>query len=185
MTRSGSSPSVRARVAAAERREYPYHEIRVLLLVAAFHQIGRALEGLTKLAKLDFLLRYPTLAERLLDPPARWPEGTEPSLSERAAVESRMVRHKYGPWDDKYYPIVGALVGRGLARVDSASPLTLELTELGESTAAEVARTEEWRQTWERARFLARAFDLTGSELKLIIYDRLPDVVDRPHRTEI
>jgi hypothetical protein len=185
MTRPGRGPSVRARVAAAERREYPYHEVRVLLLVAAFRERRARLDGLTKLAKLDFLLRYPTLAERLLLPWGGWPDELGPSQSERSAVESRMVRHKYGPWDDKYYPIVGALVGRGLARVESPSPLALTLTDLGESTVAEVVTTDEWLQTWERARFLARALDVTGSELKRMIYEGLPDVVDRPHRTEI
>ena len=27
-----------------------------------------------------------------------------------------MTRYKYGPWDDRYYPVIGALVGRGLLR---------------------------------------------------------------------
>ena len=27
-----------------------------------------------------------------------------------------MIRYKYGPWDDRYYAVIGALVSRGLLR---------------------------------------------------------------------
>ena len=38
-------------------------EGRLLLLIAAFSRGNRVLEGRTKLAKLDFLLRYPQLPQ--------------------------------------------------------------------------------------------------------------------------
>lgn len=52
------------------RDDLAYHQARVLLLVTAVadargHQ-GKV-DGLTKLAKLDFLLRYPALAALVLD----------------------------------------------------------------------------------------------------------------------
>jgi hypothetical protein len=52
---------------AAVREDLAYHQMRVLLLVARVaatpgHQ--RKLHGLTTLAKLDFLVRYPALAPR-------------------------------------------------------------------------------------------------------------------------
>jgi hypothetical protein len=79
----------------------------------------KPLEGLTKLAKLDFLMRYPTFTDQLLRGlGADWELGTEPTDSEELAVESRMVRYKYGPWDDRYYPVLGTLVGLGLAAVN-------------------------------------------------------------------
>ena len=54
------------------REDFAYHEARVLLLVtavAAEHGHASKLDGLTKLAKLDFLLRYPALASTVLGPP--------------------------------------------------------------------------------------------------------------------
>lgn len=52
------------------REDLAYHQARVLLLVnatAAERGHNRKLDGLTKLAKLDFLLRYPALAAQVLD----------------------------------------------------------------------------------------------------------------------
>ena len=41
------------------------HLARLLILVDAFEEADKpAIEGITKLAKLDFLLRYPTYFER-------------------------------------------------------------------------------------------------------------------------
>lgn len=44
------------------------HATRILLLLNAFAEEGQCgvIDGLTKLAKLDFLLRYPVMLERAL-----------------------------------------------------------------------------------------------------------------------
>ena len=44
----------------------PEAEGRLLLLIDAFTGATRSLEGRTKLAKLDFLLRYPNYLRRAL-----------------------------------------------------------------------------------------------------------------------
>jgi len=52
------------------REDLAYHQARVLLLVAGVSRTkgnNGKLDGLTKLAKLDFLLRYPALAPEVLD----------------------------------------------------------------------------------------------------------------------
>jgi hypothetical protein len=102
------------------RDDLAYHQARVLLLVTAVadaqgHQ-GKV-DGLTKLAKLDFLLRYPALAALVLDrldPADPRLRLTPEEAAEPANSEAPMTRYKYGPWDDRYYPVIGALVGRGL-----------------------------------------------------------------------
>lgn len=164
-----------------------YHEARVLLLVDAFSANGQPLTSLTKLAKLDFLLRYPVFLERILDRRRiGWPRGLAPTRSERGAVESRMVRYKYGPWDNRYYPVIGALVGRGLARTSLVgSAIEINLTERGRELAAMLAEAPEWSVVAGRALFLRRHFDSTGARLRSMIYEELPEVVDRPHRSEI
>ena len=60
------------------------------------------LAGLTKLAKLDFLLRYPVFLERALQ--ARHANATNVKTEdyERLSVESAMVRYRFGPWDERY-----------------------------------------------------------------------------------
>src|SRR4051812_33633398 len=95
------------------------HLGRLLVLLGVFS--GRegtgTIDGLTKLAKLDFFLRYPMYLERAL----RAREVAEPDVRisdhERQSVESAMVRYKYGPWDYRYRRFVNLLVALGLAYV--------------------------------------------------------------------
>lgn len=172
-----------------ERREADYHQARILLLVDALTGHTGSMDGLTKLAKLDFLLRYPAFLERLADSV----EGleldaeTRPTIQEREAVESRMLRYKYGPWDDRYYGTVGALVGRGLLEyVPARGRVALKPTEGGRALARTLATDPAWRRTAARCVVLNRAFArLSGNRIKDLIYTHLPDVIDRPHRTEI
>jgi hypothetical protein len=168
--------------------ELDYHLARVLLLICTFAGPRGRLDGLTKLAKLDFLLRYPTFLERLLPHGADdWTATTKPSNSERIAVESRMVRYKYGPWDDRYYPIIGALVGRGLVTSHrrQRGQLALRPTAVGRSLAARLTADPAWGRIAARCALLREHFDIPGSRLKDLIYRQLPEVVERPYLTEI
>ncbi|MEU4424799.1 hypothetical protein AB0F81_29615 [Actinoplanes sp. NPDC024001] len=169
----------------AIRQESLYHEARVLILISEFTAPGAPFRGLTKLAKVDFLLRYPVMAERLLPGGTTW-QDSAPTADERQAVESRMIRYKYGPWDDRYYPLLGALVGKRLAtfaRVGGSMEITL--TEAGRDLSIALGETSSWAIVAERARFLREHFDLPGQELKDLIYEQLPDVVALPLRSEI
>ena len=165
---------------------FRYHEARVLLLIDAMTRSGGKVDGLTKIAKLDFLLRYPSFLDQLsVARGLSLPLELAPTVSEQRAVESRMVRYKYGPWDDKYYPVLGRLIG--LALVDALpgqGRLAVRVTESGRIVSDEL-RELGWEQTWQRARFLKRNFDRSGSTLKSIIYEELPEVVDRPVRSVI
>ncbi len=89
------------------------HAARLLLLIRCCGTKMREdgtyrIDGLTKMAKLDFFVRYPQFfAEvcRKLDVPSDTPAG---------GIESAMVRFHYGPWDQRYYHILGYLEARGL-----------------------------------------------------------------------
>lgn len=167
--------------------DQPYHIARILLLLHAFTPRGGAFKGLTKLAKLDFLLRYPAFLARLMEiDGVQWPEGLEPTTSESLAVESRMIRYKYGPWDDRYYPIIGALVGTNLVtKSANGGILSLRLTKNGRGVARRLSQDPAWRTVARRARLLHDNFNMSGNALKERIYRELPDVVDRPLRTTI
>lgn len=168
--------------------ELDYHLARVLLLVNAFSVAdGTGIDGLTKLAKLDFLLRYPVLTDRLLELRGRsWPLGAQPTEAEHLAVESRMIRYKYGPWDDRYYPILGSLLGTQLVAAGSGrGRLTVRATAVGNEVARALAASPEWSTIASRCELLADVFDEPGSVLKDLIYENLPSVTDRPHRSVI
>jgi hypothetical protein len=183
-----------ARDLALLREDLEYHQARVLLLIAAVstdpgHQ--RKLDGLTKLAKLDFLVRYPEFASVIFDDLDRSDVRLhlEPdSGDDRPRSEAPMTRYKYGPWDDRYYPIIGALVSRGLVKYirGRQGNVALRVTPLGSTEAEALANDEAWSPVAERCQAIANASQgMTGNALKARIYDRLEEVMDRPHRTVI
>ncbi|GAB2716278.1 hypothetical protein [Kitasatospora kifunensis] len=184
--RTAAVARIRDRARRQEMREAHYHEARILLLIDRFTAAKKGLNGLTKLAKLDFLLRYPAMLDRLLvDDSINWPQGTQPTSSERLAVESRMTRYKYGPWDQRYYSILGSLAARGLITYTGADRAEFRVTAQGTIAATALAATDEWAVVAQRIDLLKRHFNKSGTALKTLIYDRLPDAVDRPWRTEI
>jgi hypothetical protein len=176
------------------REDLAYHQARVLLLVTAVSATkGHAskLDGLTKLAKLDFLLRYPALAPQVLDRLDQTDPRLHLGVSDFAApteVEAPMTRYKYGPWDDRYYAIIGALIGRGLLRYTAArkGSVAVTPTPAGRRLAGELGASPRWVDVHDRSRAIAEAStNMTGNALKDRIYERLADLMDRPHRQVI
>jgi hypothetical protein len=171
-----------------------YHQLRVLLLVNAVSSTpghSRKLDGLTKLAKLDFLVRYPALATRVLDDvdpvDTRLHIGPD-DIANPTEVDDPMVRYKFGPWDDRYYPVIGALVSRGLVRYATGGrgSVALRPTPEGQRVAREVAQSDIWAEVADRCEAVAHySAGLSGSALKKRVYARLADLMDRPHREVI
>lgn len=160
-----------------------YHEARLLLLVNAVSNRSGSLDGLTKLAKLDFLVRYPNMLRRLLVQDAidiSDVDGTE-ILPTSSAVESRMMRYKYGPWDNLYYPLVASLVSKGLLEsTEGRGIITLAPTGMGLEVAAALRVSGPWESIASRCELVVDRYNLTGNALKERIYADLPDVVSRP-----
>lgn len=154
----------------------PEGEVRLLLLVDAFSNPDRSLEGRTKLAKLDFLLRYPHYFNRAWR--IRRP-GAAPVIDSSATdVETRMVRYRYGPWDPAYFSLLGSLVGRGLVEVvPEQRGLGFRTTVRGNDLAGRLAIDPAWSPVAERCRVLRTHFDLTGNSLKNFMYANFPEVV--------
>ncbi|WP_177246612.1 hypothetical protein [Actinacidiphila alni] len=176
------------------RDDLAYHQARVLLLVNAISKApghARKLDGLTKLAKLDFLLRYPALAPVVLDHLSNSDPRLNLSQDEIQApteVEAPMVRYKYGPWDDRYYAIIGALVGRGLLKYTKGrkGSVALATTREGRRLADEMGKVRDWKAMAERSEAIADASSgMTGNTIKDLIYARLENLMDRPHRQVI
>ena len=150
-------------------------EARLLLLIEAFSGRRKVLEGRTKLAKLDFLLRYPLYCERALH--IRRPNLAQTQEAPQPDIESRMVRYRFGPWDPAYFALLGRLVGKGLVRpVPYARGIGYRATEKGRLMARDLRGEPAWSDTSERIDLLRRHFDLSGSTLKKFIYDNFPEV---------
>ena len=150
-------------------------EARLLLLIEAFSRRRKVLEGRTKLAKLDFLLRYPTYCARALQ--IRRPDLLQGRETPEPDVESRMVRYRFGPWDPAYFALLGRLIGKGLVQPAPFSRgIGYRATEKGRVVATAIQGEPAWLDTSERIRLLRQHFDLSGANLKRFIYEHFPEV---------
>jgi len=141
------------------------HMARLLMLLDAHSgKSNKPIEGVTKLAKLDFLLRYPNCLERALVAKDKSTELAHIQEFERTTIESKMVRFRYGPWDHRYRRWIALLVGKGLLRAGvEGRTVKLWLTDAGHG----------------RAKLVARTFgSMTGSALKDFVYATFPEITN-------
>ena len=165
------------------------HEARILILLKAFagNSGDQSIEGLTKLAKLDFLLRYPTYLERALaNRPGGNPTKAAVKDHERHSVESSMVRFKYGPWDHRYRRFLNLLVGKELAKITfQGRKINIGLTPLGNEIADKLTAQEINQDIVHRAQLLQRHFNLNATKLMNYIYETFPEIGTLRLGTEI
>jgi hypothetical protein len=156
------------------------HEGRLLVLLAAFS--GRdgsgEIGGLTKLAKLDFLLRYPVLLERALRARGKSTSAVQVEEHERDNVESKMVRYRFGPWDPRHRRFVNLLAAKQLVRVYvDGRTVRVGLTPRGRELGSRLADTPEFRDVARRAAALHASLDLNARKLMQFVYRTFPEVV--------
>lgn len=158
-----------------------FHAARLILLVSICGKKKRTtgfmrLDGLTKLAKLDFLVRYPEFYEKLAEHLKKDP--TTPIRT----IESSMVRFHYGPWDDRYYHILAYLEGKRLLEVTKEkSTYQFGLSAFGTVAAETFAASDAYAdlvQHMQRVRDLVG--NMNGTPLKSLIYEVFgKEVVER------
>lgn len=143
-----------------------FHAARLLLLLRLCGTAGR-IDGLTKLAKLDFFVRYPDFFARL----AR--HLGQPVEAATSAVESAMVRHHYGPWDKRYYQVLPFLISRSAIAVEKErGAYVFRLTDLGKVVAKKLADLPEYGPLVEQMKRVKKLVGRkSGSHLKNLIYD--------------
>ena len=155
-----------------------FHAARLLLLFSLCGVSGR-IDGLTKLAKLDFFARYP----EFFDVAARKLDATDTQISpqESEPVEAAMVRHHYGPWDKRYYHVLAHLESRGLITVSKhGRTYRLILTDLGKQRAKTLTKAKSFAPLVDRMRQIKKVFGAkSGTFLKNHIYAVFEDEVGK------
>lgn len=158
-----------------------FHAARLMLLMNICGVAGR-IDGLTKMAKLDFFARYPDFFEvaRAAVAPANGDHDTSRADSVEA-VESAMVRHHYGPWDKRYYHVLAYLEAKRLITVTKdGSSYRIALTDLGRERAKALAARPPFAPLVERMRQVKKTFGgKSGTFLKDLIYRLFDEEVGR------
>lgn len=165
-----------------------FHLSRILLLINTFcgSEGEEKVEGLTKLAKLDFFLRYPVYLERALTARKANPHAVKTQPFERSNIESTMVRYRFGPWDYRYRRFLNLLVSRGLVEVGvDRRTVMITTTAKGRELATRLASLTEFTLQRERANLLKRHLNLSGTTLMRFVYQHFPEIASLRSKSEI
>lgn len=159
----------------ASEEVFELHAARLLLLFRHCGVKGR-LNGLTKMAKLDFFVRYPSFFAV-----AATAEGQAVAVS--ASDETRMIRYRYGPWDARYYHLLGYLEASNLLRVDrQKNSFLLQLTDRGEALADELGADPAFEGLVSHMKLVKKVLGgKSGTRLKNLVYELFErEVGERP-----
>lgn len=164
-----------------------FHLARLLLLLKFCGTAGR-IDGLTKMAKLDFFTRYPdfffvakaavTKDESVL--------MQSPSHGEHS-VESAMIRHHYGPWDKRYYQVLSVLEAKGLISVvKEGKSYQIMLTSLGNDRARALSQKSSFAELVTRMKDIKKTFGpMKGNKIKKLIYELFDAEVGQRTKGEV
>ncbi|MDE0498390.1 MAG: hypothetical protein OXH86_13645 [Acidimicrobiaceae bacterium] len=170
-------------------RTLPEAEIRILVLVNEFSGTSlrpRELDGRVKLAKLDFLLRYPRYLARVLTGRGASNDEIESINIDQSPFQQRMIRYRYGPWDPSYFATLGSLIGRGLvAAVPVQRGIGYRSTPLGRQVVESVLSDDSWTHVHRNSQLIKRHLDLAGTTLKKLLYEQIPEMTDADWHEEL
>lgn len=160
-----------------------FHAARLLLLLSICGTSGR-IDGLTKMAKLDFFVRYPDFfeaARRAVEPGVDRDPAPDGGGEKDDAVEAAMVRHHYGPWDKRYYQVLAQLEGKGLIQVTKEKvAYRISLTGLGQERAKLLKSKPSFGPLTERMKEVKKTFgSKNGNTLKNLIYQLFDEEVGK------
>lgn len=162
-----------------------FHAARILLLLRCCGSQNRSnglyrIDGLTKMAKLDFFVRYPEFFAKVADILG----GSRENVL--GIVESAMVRFHYGPWDQRYYHILAYLEGRSLIKVSKDKGFQLELTENGAVIAESLRLNKDYENICTHMKEVKNLLgNKSGSSLKNLIYKTFDEEVSNRELGEV
>jgi len=152
----------------------------ILLLKAAQGRSDKPVKGIMKLAKMDFLLRYPNCLVRALEKIGKSTTADEIPEEDRNTIEARMIRFRYGPWDNRYRRWIGLLVSKGLADTYlEGRTVYVKLTDAGSKVAERLSDLNEFNEIFHRSEIVASSFGgYSATKLKNFTYEVFPEIID-------
>lgn len=167
------------RAALTTERDDTAHLARLLALLHSTTRYGDGtIDGLTKLAKMDFLVRYPQYLQRILQATRRRQPSVPIQDYERHTVESSMIRFRYGPWDARYRRWIALLVSKGLAETYlRGRTVHVRVTDLGTTVARNLLSQEAFSDIAQRSDIVASTVGrMSGSQLRRLVYQAVPEL---------
>jgi hypothetical protein len=174
--------------AAAVENSDEFNEARLLLLLKAAagkEETAKPLEGIMKLAKMDFLLRYPNILVRALNEIGESKKSARDAAAaipeqDRDTIEARMIRFRFGPWDPRYRRWLSILVAKQLAIVyREGRTVKIQLSKKGAALADQLAEAENFQPLAERAKVVNLAVGhMAPTKITAFVYKIAPELVN-------
>jgi hypothetical protein len=151
-----------------------FHAARLILLFQLCGTDGK-INGLTKMAKLDFFVRYPQFFSITCQA-----IGQDVKI-QNDSVESEMIRYHYGPWDHRYYQILAYLKARGLLEISKdGKAYNITLTGHGKRIATQLEQFEAYASIIEQMKKVNQVLGkMSGTQLKQLVYKVFDEQVSR------
>ena len=175
-------------IAATLENYDPLHEARLLVLLKVAAGKGKhpdPVDGIMKLAKMDFLLRYPNILERALvaisdKKPTAKKAAESITESEKDTIEGRMIRFRFGPWDKRYRRWLSIMAAKQLLTVAKVGKtVQIQLTEKGRELADQIASRDEFVDLAKRAGLVRFAVgNMSATRLMKFVYKIAPEIVE-------
>ncbi len=165
-----------------------FHLSRLLLLLQACgKKSNKPVDGIMKLAKLDFLLRYPNCLVRVLKELKKDSLAESIGEEERNTIEARMIRFRFGPWDDRYRKWISLLVAKRLAQTYlEGRTVKVVLTEKGLELAKSLGERAEFSDLSARSKIISTIVgNYNATKLKDFIYKVFPEITTMKWGEEI
>lgn len=161
--------------------------VRMLILLDTFagkNKIGK-IQGITKLAILDFLLRYPAALDKVLE--KQECEGNKVINKKRVilqsyevnSIDARMMKFNFAPWDFKYRRIVSILKAKDLIQIDTeGKKIVLGISTKGIDVSRKFNDLKNYEYMFVRCRIIKTVFG-NWSQKRLIdmIYLTFPEIL--------
>ncbi|MCP4179175.1 MAG: hypothetical protein GY756_15555 [bacterium] len=153
-----------------------YHIIRLLILLSSLKD-GKSIAGLTKLAKLDFLLRYPNCLERALNK-INYQKNIQISQIEKNTIETTMIKYNYGPWDKRYRFWISIMQAKDLISVfTKGKTVYISINDNGRKLVSDLYKKPVFATYFERSNVIIKKFNSLSSKKMLeLIYDVFPEL---------
>ena len=156
------------------------HLTRILILLNIFSKgdSKELIRGLTKLVKLDFLLRYPLNLEKALNYDRIRKVDIGMKEYEIYNVENKMIRFLYGPWDPKYRDYLNVLIAKKFIIINKiGNTYIINLTPRGIDISNELLNLHELEDYKNRSILLYNKFKhYNSTKIKNFIYKVFPEI---------
>ncbi len=157
-----------------------FHVARLLLIFLICGTNGR-IDGLTKMAKLDFFVRYPQFFIKYCK------LNNLPTNETTDYIESNMIRYHYGPWDQRYYQILGYLKSRNLINLEKkGNTIVIQMTDLGKLKANAIKNSIQFSDIVSQISAVNIVLGKkSGTQLKNLVYETFDEEIVQLKRGDL